>query len=271
MNDSATHTAHVRLQAVLTKLRQKEHAPGIGRTLRGTGSDGLIAAIVTEIGETILPRKLTLKPDNGPTLCIAAANRRLQALLAPAPASANDLADAALKDADDPNLAKLLDVLKSELAAAKSLSVSSSRLGEVTFPSDVGVPSNILSRVWNLSTTETEPAEPGQSVASFLAGLDNDALGWIQIEGEEVTAESGEEDFIVELSEQAALFLDGYFSKQDSIFGEGAAAIALGPLGTDGTAVLFVDYDGVSAFIAMPANNLGQIATRWQSVVIAGR
>ena len=49
-----------RLEDKLTKLRSRERVPGETRKLRGQGSDALLAALVTEIDETILPRQLTL-------------------------------------------------------------------------------------------------------------------------------------------------------------------------------------------------------------------
>lgn len=262
-------TRHNRLETALAKLRQKELVSGSGRVLRGGSADALIAAIVTEIEETILPRRLSMKTDGGATLHFAAANRRLQALLSPAADAAKQLENVALKDAEDENVARLLDVLKTELATSTSLTVTSSRLGAHSYPSDIGVPSNILSRTWNLASSEKSEVGADEIVQDFLASLDNQAIGWIQIEGEEVTAESGEEEFIAELSEQAALFLDGYFAKSDALFSEHSVgkAIALGPQG-NGTAILFVDYNDTSAFIALPSAGVGTLATQWQKTVV---
>ena len=74
-----------RLKAKLAKLAQRERTAGEARRLKGGDAGELIAALVTEIDETILPRRLTLTLD-GAVLHLAVANRRLQAMLAPAPA-----------------------------------------------------------------------------------------------------------------------------------------------------------------------------------------
>lgn len=263
-------TGHDRLKAVLEKLRQKEVATAEGRVLRGANADALLAAIVNEIDETILPRRLSFKADTGVTFHLAVANRRLQAMLAPAPESANPLENVALKDAEDENTSKLRDVLATTLDGATTLSVLSARQGSAGFPSDIGVPSNILARAWNIDTAESVETDPSKLMESFLFALGDIVIGWIQIEGEDVTAEQGDNAFIEELSEQAALFLDGYFAKRDALLAQGSRgrAIGLGPVGPDGTAVLFVDFDDTSAFIALPADKLGAIAAKWQNATL---
>ena len=83
-----------RLKAKLAKLAQRERTAGEARRLKGGNAGELIAALVTEIDETILPRRLTLTSE-GRALHLAVANRRLQAMLSPAPdvEGALDLAD----------------------------------------------------------------------------------------------------------------------------------------------------------------------------------
>ena len=217
-------TPHARLKAVLEKLGQKEVTTADGRVLRGA----LLAAIVTEIDETILPRCLSFKADTGATFHLAVANRRLQALLAPAPAAAASLENVALKDAEDENTARLRDVLAKTLDGAGTLNVLSARQGKVSFPSDIGVPSNILARAWNIDTAEAVEIDTSKLMEKFLFGLGETVIGWIQIEGEEVTAEQGDNAFIEELSEQAALFLDGYFAKRDALLSQSSRGMASG-------------------------------------------
>lgn len=262
---------HERLKAVLEKLRQKEIATADGRILRGGNADALLAAIVTEVDETILPRRLTFTSDTGVALHLAVANRRLQALLAPGPKGTEGLEAKALKDAEDDNVGKLRDALKTALAGAATLGVRSARQGGETFPSDIGVPSNILARAWNVEGADAVEADPSQLMENFLFGLGDRVTGWIKIEGEDVTAEQGDRAFLDELSEQAALFLDGYFAKRDALLSASSRgrAVGLGPLGPDGTAVLFVDFDDTSAFIALPAQDLAGVAADWQRATLA--
>ena len=74
-----------RLQDKLAKLRQRERVAGEGRRLRGATPEALVAAVVAEIDETILPRRLTFQVEGGVDVHLAVANRRLQALMSPVP------------------------------------------------------------------------------------------------------------------------------------------------------------------------------------------
>ena len=124
-----------RLENVLSKLRQREKTGGEPRKLRGTGSEALLASLVAEIDETILPRRLIFSTSDGIALHVAVANRRLQSLLSPAPdlAGANDLADVTFIDGQDPNLVLLGDLLRSIFKQAESVRIDARRMqaGEI--------------------------------------------------------------------------------------------------------------------------------------------
>lgn len=255
-----------RLEEKLAKLRQRERAPGEGRKLRGAGPDVLLAAIITEIDETILPRRLTFETPEG-AVHLAVANRRLQALLAPAPAALPaGLVGHALPDVEDPALAELGQALKAVLANADAVGVTAMRLNEA-FGSDIGVPAEQLPRVWTVS--EHEVLSPREILERFLSGLDPATVAWLRIEGEEVAAQGGSEAAVSALSEQAAIFLDGYFSKFDVAFREPSFAcgtlISPGEGGASG--LLFVEIESLSAIVSGPPASLPGIATSWQRLV----
>ena len=252
-----------RLEEKLAKLRARERAPDEKRRLRGTGADALLAALVTEIDETILPRQLSFTTPGG-TVSLAVANRRLQALLAPAPSSVPaDLVGHALPDAEDPKLAELGAALKTALSDAENVTISAVRLKE-TFASDIGVPAVQLPRVWAVDAPTA--TDPGEILERFLAGLDTENTAWLRIEGEEVTGQGGPEDHVAKLGETAAVFLDGYFSKFDTAFR--AASLACGTLVSSGKdAIFFVEIGSLSAFIVAESGQLLGIANSWQQLV----
>ncbi len=255
-----------RLEEKLAKLRQRERAVGEGRKLRGVGADALLAAIVTEIDETILPRRLIFETPGG-AVHLAVANRRLQALLAPAPETLPEALEGhALPDVEDPALAELGQALKALLADAEAVPVSAIRLTE-TFGSDIGVPAEQLPRVWTVA--ETVGANPQDVLDRFLSALDPKTVAWLRIQGEEVAAHGGPDEAVAALTEQAAVFLDGYFSKFDVAFRE--ASFACGTLispGTGGdTGLLFVEIESLSAIVSAPSADILSIATGWQWLV----
>ena len=255
-----------RLEEKLAKLRQRERAPGEGRKLRGAGADALLAAMVTEIDETILPRRLTFETRNG-QVHLAVANRRLQALLPPAPAALPaSLVGHALPDVEDPALAELGQALKVLLAEADVLGVSATRLTE-NFGSDIGVPAEHLPRVWTVE--ESAAASPRDIMDRFLSGLDTKTAAWLRIEGEEVVAQGGAGPAVEGLGEQAAIFLDSYFGKFEVAFREPSLAcgtlISPGDGGSSG--LLFVEIENLSAIVTAPPASLLGIATSWQRLV----
>lgn len=255
-----------RLEEKLAKLRQRERPVGEGRVLRGSGADALLAAVVTEIDETILPRRLSLSVPAG-VVHLAVANRRLQALLDPAPSGVPaSLVGRKLPDVEEPAVAELGDALKALFADAEAIGVSATRLTE-TFGSDIGVPAEQLPRVW--SVAERTSRTPGEVLETFLAGLDPATVAWLRIEGEEVTGQGGPEAVVAALGEQAAVFLDGYFSKFETAFRE--PAYACGTLVSPGEggarALFFVEIEALSAIISAPSDRILAVATAWQRLV----
>ncbi|MEM9427098.1 MAG: hypothetical protein AAGA06_10395 [Pseudomonadota bacterium] len=254
-----------RLEEKLAKLRQRERAAGEGRKLRGIGADALLAAIVTEIDETILPRRLVFETPAG-AVHLAVANRRLQALLPPAPeAFPAALAGHALPDVEDPAVAALGDALKSVLEQVEGLPVSATRLTEA-FGSDIGVPAEQLPRVWTVA--ESMALRPDETLTQFLSGLD-DAVAWLRIDGEEIAAHGGPEAAVEALTAQAAVFLDGYFSKFDVAFRQPSYSCGtlISPGDGGATALLFVEIAALSAIISAPSASILSIATTWQRMV----
>lgn len=259
-----------RLEEKLAKLRRRERAPGEGRKLKGDNADALIAALVAEIGETILPRRLTLTGGDM-VIHLAVANRRLQAMLEPAVSidGASDLAGAALPDAEDPGVPALRVILDQAFASDTSFSISARRL-DASYGSDIGVPANLLARAWGLSDIAPAKAmEPSEVLSTFLGELGDDALGWLRIEGEEVSDQHGDPDRIVDLGEQAAVFLDGYFGKFETIFPSDAKACGtlVAPKPGAGDAMFFVEMGEVSAFVVAAPDKISKVAMRWQALV----
>lgn len=258
-----------RLEDKLAKLRQRERIAGEGRRLRGATPEALLAAVVTEIDETILPRRLTFDVENGPTVHIAVASRKLQALVSPAPdirgADAGGLADAPLSDPEDAAVAALRAVFLAAFADAGTVAIRSARPAGA-FASDVGIPANILGRAWGIESTGDELPSAGELLSRFLSEVTEDTLGWLRIEGEDVTDQGGDAAVVEALGEQAAIFLDSYFGKFEALYPEPSDACAtfIGPVEQTGAAVLFVEIGEVSAFIAAKAQRGPEILAALQ-------
>lgn len=263
MNDFA------RLEEKLAKLRQRERAPGEGRKLKGTDGASRLAALVTEIDETILPRRLSFALGEAGALHVAVANRKLQALLPPSPSGlSSPLAGAPLADPTAPGVAELGTAMAEALAAAETVPISSARQQE-KFGSDVGIPATQLARLWNATPASPDAATSGEVLGGFLDEIGDAALAWLRIEGEDVTGQGGAPAQVEALGELAAIFLDSYFARFETAYPEPADACGtlISP-GTDARAALFfVEIGDVSAVILTTPEKGPGLATRWQKRV----
>jgi len=259
-----------RLEEKLNKLKGRDRTPGEARKLRGATGNELLASLVAEIDETILPRRLTLSVENGPVIHLAVANRKLQALVAPAPAidGAGEIEGQAIPDAEDAAVQSLRGVLNNAFDGAVGVSVSAVRL-KTMFGSDIGVPSNMLARAWDLAAPKKGDQSPSEILDGFLASHGKDATAWLRIDGEEVSGQDGDEAIVASMGEKAAVFLDSYFSRFDVIFPTDALSCAtlVAPKGEDRLSLLFIEYSDVSAFLAATPSKAINLATSWQKLV----
>ncbi|MEM8804133.1 MAG: hypothetical protein AAGF55_16525 [Pseudomonadota bacterium] len=260
-----------RLEDKLAKLRHRERAPGEGRKLRGATADALLAAIVGEIDETILPRRLSFALESGTAVHLAAANRKLQAVLSPAPEGLSaDLCDKELGDLDDPAVVAIAAGLRTVLAEGGTLTMSSVRPKNL-FASDIGIQTSQLRKVWEIAEQDVSPPkkDPDEILSGFLASLSDDVLAWLRIEGEAVTDQGGDARAATELGDTAAVFLDGYFRKFEEAFPEPSLACAtlISPAQSGASALFFVEIGDFSAIIAAKTEHVVSVAARWQSLV----
>ena len=252
-----------RLEQKLAKLRQRNRAPGEARVLRGSG-ERLVAAILTEIDETILPRRVSFAADGGKTLHLAVGNRRLQALVAPAPVvdQSDAVTNVALKSVEDDAVMVLRDVVAGFVDGAEALTVTTARFVDLSPPSDVGVPVDQLAKAWGLDAMTGRPADPVAGLTALVEGLGTRADGWLRIQGEEVVAQDGSDDVITGLTENAGVFLDAYFGKKADFESGGAVGFVFSA--PDGASVVFLDVGEAMAFIRADAAAAYGIARDWQ-------
>ncbi|MEM9970416.1 MAG: hypothetical protein AAF762_04895 [Pseudomonadota bacterium] len=255
-----------RLEQKLAKLRQRDRAPGEPRVLRGS-PDRLLASILLEIDETILPRRLSFSTEGGETLHFAVGNRRLQALVAPQPAvqGAEAVANVALKSVEDDAVPALKSVVQAVISRREVLIVSSARFADLSPPSDVGVPVDQLAKAWGVELP-SGGGDPAAGLAGFVEGLNGRVAGWLRIDGETVAAQGGAEDVVASLTDSAGVFLDGYYGRRDTLKGSSSGPLGMVFTASDGRAVVFIDAGEAMVFARADAATAYGIARDWQQV-----
>lgn len=256
----------VRLTEKLSKLRAKERVPGDVRKLKGASAPVLLAHVVNEIDEAILPRKLSFQVNGTTQIHLAVANRRLQAVLAPVPEvmGLDEIAGQPLPDIETPGVKTLGDALLTIFDGVSEITVSAAR-SDMVFPSDIGVPSNQLDRVWSLAEPEPD-LPPDVLLGRFLGDLGDDAVAWLRIEGQRVAEQGGEKAAVSALGAQTARFLERYFSGFDAVFSEDASSYAtlIAPSADEKLGAFFVETGQTSAMVSAEPVKLLKIASNWQ-------
>ena len=252
-----------RLKEMVTKLRAKERGPGERRSLAGASAPARLASLVGEINETILPRRLVFQWDDGPGIQLAVANRRLQGVLSPSVDALLPHAGKPLSAPEDEITETIKTVLLAELDAAGPLKIKSTHLGSDDFGSDAGVSAEALARHWGLTTGPGAEVETGAALPAFLEGLGEIAVGWLSVEGEDVSGQGGSEADVGRLGETAAYLLDAYLNRKDALFGTDEVPRCYAVSGAE-EGLFFGDTGAQTVFALSKPGDVMRIAALWQ-------
>ena len=112
-------------------------------------------------------------------------------------------------------------------------------------------------------------SDPAEVLGDFLGSLGEDAIAWLRIEGENVADQGGSEADIAALSETAAIFLDGYFSRFDTVFPEPSLSCGtvISPADDQSAALFFVECGELSGVVSVRPDKVFDVATRWQKLI----
>lgn len=165
-----------RLNDKLAKLKGADDAAE--QTVAG-GTDGILAALLSEIEETILPREMVLTNERGEEFRLLVSGRRLIRAGAPA---------AAPEDDDDPAgriVAAFNGPLRAFLDGAREISIAAGRPRERIDPTEMGCSAEILAR-------SVTPARMPDPVADPVGACLDRAAAGLRLEGGAVTATLGD-------------------------------------------------------------------------------
>lgn len=167
----------------------------------------LLAGLLTEVDETVLPRRLEFTTERGEALAFDAYGRRLLALRGSWPNAVN-WTDRPLGRLSGDEMAALRPVLEDRLSGASRLFVKTSPLPERRDPAASGPAAEVLAEAWDLTL------DPGIGACrtpldALLSGLDDPARAWLRVEDRTATAWGGPRDGVARLTRMAAETLPG--------------------------------------------------------------
>jgi len=153
----------------------------------------LLAHFVAVIDETVLPRRLALRNQNGEILCLEAANRRLRRFVAPVPD--NLLAHGQLfvervLDVEDPSLAQIGAMLGQHFSGSTSVFLQSTELSVNGPCAQAGVSANDLVKAWSISPVPGPGRKPEEAIERFRHALAGNCAAWVHLRDGHIAASS---------------------------------------------------------------------------------
>lgn len=251
-----------RLKEKLGKLRQAEPRAGGDRVLPGHDAAGRLRAALTEIDETILPRRIVFVGKTGQA-SVGVANRQLSLILEGAVAAAEE--PHVIDGRDDPVLAEFRDGLLRLFEGDGPWTVRTARLDRRHIGQmrpDAGVSASTLATIWSISLSDDSAVQDSGAVARrFIDRVRSRCDAWLLIEGEEIADSGGSETGIGWLSERAGGFLDGYYAKRDLFDTDGPLAFAFS--GGTGASLIYFESGDQAGFATLPPGEVSAALGDW--------
>jgi hypothetical protein len=241
-----------RLAAMAARLaRPAAPRSPLGRLVALGGPPALLSALLAEIDETMLARRLSFVTDTGQTFRCDAYGRRLLAV-DPAPVAPPFAA------LDEAGRADLRAALEAPLAGAQALYVDSLPLSEARDPTDFGLSAEGLAEAWGC-----EPPPPLPAPLDVLKPAAEAALAWLRLDGETETGRGGNDDRATRLADFAAARLAALRAEGSA---GGPRCVVLGR--QDGGGIMVVALDGAEALLlVVPPAALAGVAAAWRQAV----
>jgi hypothetical protein len=263
---------NARLKRVLAKLgtAPSQVAPQ-GREIGVGGSpDELLAAVLTEIDETQLPRRLRFETDLGAVLNADAYGRRLLALQPPGPAGLSaehaGLIGVPLGDAEPERLASLQALLTAVLGPANRVWVRTETLAEARDPAVLGVAAETLAGLWSLRLGGPAPPKPTLALDRIVASAGPKSLAWLRLAGDSALASGGASDAIERLTAFAGDGLDTFRASEPNATGGAPRCVVLGRQDVSGALLAVAEAGGETVLILIRAGAMGEVTAAWRSV-----
>jgi hypothetical protein len=251
-----------RLRDKLEKLAAEGTGDGAARRLEASGERDMLRAILEEVDETMLPRTLIFRADDGAILRLEAANRRLLGVADVTRETHGSAMLPLLAPDDDGALATVASVLRSFATGRTGLTVTVAPLARGSGPGNRGRAANAVGAALGLELYRSDARlSTSDSAQGFDAGLARAALAIMEISGGQPLPAGG--------SDPSAVARLAKFDR------EALAPFAevLGPAGGGGFLLLMGEVEalfigekpsGSTVVALLPAERAGAVAALWQ-------
>jgi hypothetical protein len=259
-----------RLNRTLAKLGAASAAPGAeGRELAPGGEAGgdLLAAVLTEVDETILARRLNFHTDTGTRFACEAYGRRLLSLVQPLPDEVTGaaLSGRPLDGLEEEEIALLRRVFEELLDGATRLTVIADPLPEARDPALLGMAAARLAETWGLELGGGLPPDPAAALDRILDACASAAVAWMRLDENATAAEGGSEAGLAKLSTFASAGLDA-FRARERTEGTEPRCVVLGRQDAGGALLVVAEAAGQTVLMLLQPAELKHMTAAWRSV-----
>jgi hypothetical protein len=229
------------------------------RCLPGGSAKNLLAGLLLEIDEAILPRQIKVMADTGRITHLRIGNRRLLDIQ-----PAQSLESRESCSSADPGI--LLDHLNEALAGATEAEILVTRLAPEQCQVDKGCPAVALAAASAIVLHRQANPDP---VPAFYAALKGDMIAWITLDRtgncQKRGGEAGWVERLVDLSGDGLAEIDAQMVQALSAPDEPGCVIL--DFGGEGGFLLVYARSGSSGFAAiLPASRISAAQTAWKTV-----
>jgi hypothetical protein len=248
-----------RLRAMLARLKHGDE--GVDDA---SDPDDMLAPVLQEIDETVLPRELRFRNDRGEELALIVSARRVLRIgeVQPAALAAKfaELAGHPLSEDAKPQLEAFRGLLETFLEGSEELSVTATRPATNATTSDIGCGTETLARLWSKDATGAAQ-DPGPHLMAALCDASGAYIAWT---AGAITDSKGPASAIPLLQSLARTEgLAAPASPQD-----GPVCAVLPASDDQGTAVVELRDGDVRALFLLPGFSAAKIARLWQGARI---
>jgi hypothetical protein len=260
MNNLAETSPEVAESSILKdrvrKLANRRLATSGGvRDLEGDCAETLLASLLREIDETILPRRLIVTTTDGSTIEVVVSNRRLIGLT-----------DTEASHCDDPK--RVLDRLRSAIGQAASATVRTERTEDTPSCSHTGVSARSLLALLALFSGVGQDVPEPNPIPEFFAELQSQMFAWVTLSRTgRIHKKAGEvvwQARLVKLAETQLADLEA--QRLQSRTSQGQPACILLNFGDENGFILLYARSDTSGFLALlTTGNVTAIQTAWNA------
>ncbi|MEM8631005.1 MAG: hypothetical protein AAGF74_07200 [Pseudomonadota bacterium] len=234
----------------------------------------LLATLLQEIDETVLPRRLVFESGNGGRLEIEATNRRILRVVSMQAnglsASHKAMIGKGLTEAEDQDLDVLFSMFDALVGDSDTLSVSADRLSDATAPADVGCSAERLAVSWGIDLNAALKADPVADFTTFVTSFAAAAKAWQLLKGVEKETSGGFAEYLGPLGAFSEAGLTAVAARLAAATGEAypQGLISVSPDTAQDPSVLYAWIEARSALFVLDAEKIPEGISLFHRIVI---